>query len=705
VPDKRLPRPPKSPIHPGVTEAQPEPRRRAPREKAAPKPHIDAQVPLPDNGRRRVVIEDVQPSIDDGRFPIKRTPDEIVQVEADVFTDGHDLVCAVLRYRRVDDDEDWQEVWMEPLVNDRYCASFVVEEIGSYEYEVEAWVDHFASWRHGLERWLKARQDVSSELLEGAAMMRAAADRAGEKERRRLHHTADALVVADQPAEMRAEHVTKDIARLMRRLTDRGNATRSGLRRVRVDRERARFSTWYEMFPRSAGPDPTRSATFREAASRIPEIADMGFDVLYLPPIHPIGRTNRKGRGNTLVPQEGDPGSPWAIGGEEGGHTAIEPGLGTVEDFRWFREQAERHGMEVALDLAYQVSPDHPYARQHPEWFKQRPDGTLKYAENPPKRYQDIYPFHFDNDAWPPLWLELRDVVLFWLGHGVRIFRVDNPHTKPFRFWEWLIADIHARDPHVIFLAEAFTRPKVMRHLAKLGFTQSYTYFTWRITKAEIEEYFTELAQTEMQEYFRPNLFANTPDILHEFLQEGGLPAFRIRLILAATLGATYGIYSSFEIGENRPAAPGSEEYLHSEKYERRQWAFDSPQNIKGLIRQVNTIRRTYPALQYNAGLRFHLTSSDELVAYSKPTPNRASRVLTVVSLNPHGSREGWVCLALPEYPVADGEVYTVRDLLTERVFTWRGPWNFIRLDPDLPAHILFVSRPVILDGLAARTP
>jgi starch synthase (maltosyl-transferring) len=662
-------------------------------------------VPLPDNGRRRVVIEDVQPSIDDGRFPIKRTPDEIVQVEADVFTDGHDLVCAVLRYRRVDDDEDWQEVWMEPLVNDRYCASFVVEEIGSYEYEVEAWVDHFASWRHGLERWLKARQDVSSELLEGAAMMRAAADRAGEKERRRLHHTADALVVADQPAEMRAEHVTKDIARLMRRLTDRGNATRSGLRRVRVDRERARFSTWYEMFPRSAGPDPTRSATFREAASRIPEIADMGFDVLYLPPIHPIGRTNRKGRGNTLVPQEGDPGSPWAIGGEEGGHTAIEPGLGTVEDFRWFREQAERHGMEVALDLAYQVSPDHPYARQHPEWFKQRPDGTLKYAENPPKRYQDIYPFHFDNDAWPPLWLELRDVVLFWLGHGVRIFRVDNPHTKPFRFWEWLIADIHARDPHVIFLAEAFTRPKVMRHLAKLGFTQSYTYFTWRNTKAEIEEYFTELTQTEMQEYFRPNLFANTPDILHEFLQEGGLPAFRIRLILAATLGATYGIYSSFEIGENRPAAPGSEEYLHSEKYERRQWAFDSPQNIKGLIRQVNTIRRTYPALQYNAGLRFHLTSSDELVAYSKPTPNRASRVLTVVSLNPHGSREGWVCLALPEYPVADGEVYTVRDLLTERVFTWRGPWNFIRLDPDLPAHILFVSRPVILDGLAARTP
>jgi starch synthase (maltosyl-transferring) len=670
-----------------------------------PQSHGDFRAPLPEDGRRRVVIEDVQPSIDDGKFPIKRTPDEIVRVEADVFTDGHDLVCAVLRYRRVDDDEDWQEVWMAPLVNDRYCASFVVEEIGSYEFEVEAWVDHFASWHHGLERWLKARQDVSSELLEGAAMIREAAVRASEKERRRLHSTADALVVADQPAEFRAEHVTKDIARLMRRLTDRSHSTRSGIRRVRVDRERARFSTWYEMFPRSAGPDPTRSATFREAAARIPEIADMGFDVLYLPPIHPIGRTNRKGRGNTLVPQQGDPGSPWAIGGEEGGHTAIEPGLGTIEDFRWFREQAERHGMEIALDLAYQVSPDHPYAKTHPEWFRQRPDGTLKYAENPPKRYQDIYPFHFDSDAWPPLWRELRDVVLFWLGHGVRIFRVDNPHTKPFRFWEWLIAEVQARDAHVIFLAEAFTRPKVMRHLAKLGFTQSYTYFTWRNTKAELEEYFTELTQTAMQEYFRPNLFANTPDILHEFLQEGGLPAFRIRLILAATLGATYGIYSSFEIGENRPAAPGSEEYLHSEKYERRQWPFDSPQNIKDLIRQVNNIRRTYPALQYNAGLRFHLTTTDDLIAYSKPAPNGGSRLFTVVSLNPHGSREGWVCLALPDYPVADGESYAVRDVLTERVFTWRGPWNFVRLDPDLPAHILHVSRPVLTDTPATRIP
>ena len=662
-------------------------------------------MPLPDTGRRRVVIEDVQPSVDEGRFPIKRTPEEIVTVEADVFTDGHDLVCAVLRYRRVAEDEDWQEVWMEPLVNDRYSASFVVEAIGLYEFEVLGWVDHFASWLHGLERWLKARQDVSSELLEGAAMIREAAERAtADKERRRLLSTAAALV-GDQPAEYRAEHVTKAIARLMRRLADRTYATRSGVRPVRVDRERARFSTWYEMFPRSAGPDPTRSATFREAAARIPEIADMGFDVLYLPPIHPIGRTNRKGRGNTLVPQQGDPGSPWAIGAAEGGHTAVEPGLGTIEDFHWFREQAERHGMEIALDLAYQASPDHPYATDHPEWFKQRPDGTLKYAENPPKRYQDIYPFHFDNDAWPAMWLELRDVVLYWLRHGVRIFRVDNPHTKPFMFWEWLIADVQARDPHVIFLAEAFTRPKVMRRLAKLGFTQSYTYFTWRNTKAELEEYFTELTQTGMQDYFRPNLFANTPDILHEFLQKGGLPAFRIRLILAATLGASYGIYSSFEIGENRPAAPGSEEYLLSEKYQFRHWAFDSRQNIKDLIRQVNTIRKTQRALQFNEGLRFHLTTTDDLIAYSKPTPGGTSRVLTIVSLSPRRPSDGWVCMALADYPVLDGESYVVRDLLTDRVYTWRGAWNFVRLDPDVPAHIFYVSRPVVTETVATRTP
>ena len=658
---------------------------------AAPPPS-DHKVPLPADGRHRVVIENVTPSIDDGRFPIKRTPGEIVEVEADAFTDGHDLVCVVLRYRRTGTSE-WRDVWMEPLSNDRWLGNFVVDGIGWYEYQVEAWVDHFASWSHGLERWLKARQDVTSEVLEGAAMIRAAAARASGERDQRLLAAVAAAMTTDDPAEHRAEHaLTPEIAEIMRSVTDRRHSTQSAIHRVLVDRERARFSTWYEMFPRSAGPDPNRSATFREAASRLPEIADMGFDVLYLPPIHPIGTTNRKGRGNTLVTQEGDVGSPWAIGGDAGGHTAVEPGLGTIDDFRWFREQAERHGLEIALDLAYQASPDHPYAKEHPEWFRQRPDGTLKYAENPPKRYQDIYPLNFETDAWASLWTELRDVVLFWVGHGVRIFRVDNPHTKPFRFWEWLIADVQARDPNVIFLAEAFTRPKVMRHLAKLGFTQSYTYFTWRNTKPELEEYFTELTQTEMQEYYRPNLFANTPDILHAYLQEGGLPAFRIRLVLAATLGATYGIYSSFEIGENRPAAPGSEEYLDSEKYQIRHWDFNSPHHIKDLIRQVNTIRRTQPALQYNHTLRFHLTTHPDLIAYSKVSPDGATRVFTVVSLNPSLARDGMVCLALEDAPVADGASYAVRDLLTDRTYTWTGAWNYVRLDPEQPAHIFHVA-------------
>jgi starch synthase (maltosyl-transferring) len=656
-------------------------------------PADEPGVSLPEEGRYRVVIENLTPSIDDGRFPIKRTPGELVVVEADAFADGHDVVAVVLRHRRAGEHEPWHESAMNALTNDRWRGSFVVEATGGYEYRVDAWVDHFASWSHGLERWLSAKQDVSSELLEGAAMLRAAAARATSEHEQRLLVSVAAAIDSNRPLVDRAElALSVEVAETMRQLVDRRHATQSPVRRVRVDRKRARFSTWYEMFPRSAGPDPSRSGTFREAAARLPEIADLGFDVLYLPPIHPIGRTNRKGRGNSLAAQPDDPGSPWAIGGPEGGHTAIEPGLGTLDDFRWFREQAEHQGLEIALDLAYQVSPDHPYATEHPAWFRRRPDGTLKYAENPPKRYQDIYPFHFETDEWPALWAELRHVVLFWVRQGVRIFRVDNPHTKPFRFWEWLIADVHTVDPDVMFLSEAFTRPKVMRHLAKLGFTQSYTYFTWRNTKPELEEYFTELTQSEMVEYFRPNLFANTPDILHEFLQNGGLAAFRIRLLLAATLGASYGIYSGFEIGENRPAAAGSEEYLHSEKYQFRQWDFASSPNIKDLIRQVNTIRRTQPALQYDHTLRFHLTTNDELIAYSKVSPDGRTRLFTVVSLNPREPREGMVCLALADAPVLETASYVVRDLLTDRTYDWTGPWNYVRLDPDLPAHILHLA-------------
>jgi starch synthase (maltosyl-transferring) len=651
-------------------------------------------VALPEEGRRRVVIDNLSPDLTP-RFAIKRTPGERVVVQADVFADGHDRIAAMLRYRVVakDGPNAWRETPMRPLVNDRWEGGFEVDEIGRYEYAVSAWVDHFASWQHALEARVAAAQEgLHSEFLEGAAILRAAVRRSAQETRPWLEETASFLE-SDAPIVERAERaLSPQLTARMTAAADRSFASESEPRPVVVDRERARFSTWYEMFSRSAGPDPTRSATFREAAARIPEIAGMGFDVLYLAPIHPIGKTNRKGKGNTLVAKTGDPGSPWAIGGEEGGHTAVEPGLGTIDDFRWFREQAEDAGLEIALDLAYQASPDHPYTREHPEWFRHRPDGTLKYAENPPKKYQDIYPFNFESDAWPPLWIELRDVVLFWVEQGVRIFRVDNPHTKPFAFWEWLIADVQARDPGVIFLSEAFTRPKIMRWLAKLGFTQSYTYFTWRNTKLELEEYFTELTQTEMREYFRPNLFANTPDILHAFLQQGGPGAFRIRLLLAATLGATYGIYSGFELCENRPAGPGSEEYLDSEKYQFRSWDFAQPGSLSTLIARVNAIRHEHAALKYNDGLRFHLTTSDDLIAYSKTAPYGGPRIFTVVSLQPHEPRDGWVCLSLPDAIVADGERYVVRDLLTDRTYTWSGAWNYVKLDPSLPAHIFLVE-------------
>ncbi|MEW6322901.1 MAG: maltotransferase domain-containing protein [Acidobacteriota bacterium] len=651
-------------------------------------------MPLPDEGRRRVVIEAVTPAIDAGLYAVKRTPGEAVTVEADVFTDGHDKIAVRLLHRPAGRDA-WQEVPMRLVDNDRWRGSFIVDQVGRWEYTVEAWVDHFATWQHQLPRRMQAGDDITSELLEAAAMVRRAASRApDEPSRVWLRDCAAALESAGPTAERAALALSDELTARMAALPDRALATRAPrVFPVIVDRERARWGAWYEMFPRSAGPDPERSATFQEAAERLPAIAAMGFDVLYLPPIHPIGRTNRKGKGNALVSEPGDPGSPWAIGSHEGGHDAVEPGLGTIEDFRWFREQAERHGLEVALDIAWQCSPDHPYVKAHPEWFRHRPDGTIKYAENPPKKYQDIYPFDFETEAWRALWEELRDVVWFWVEQGVRIFRVDNPHTKPMAFWQWLIADLKARDPGLIFLAEAFTRPKVMRYLAKIGFTQSYTYFTWRNTKAEIEEYLVELTTSEMKEYFRPNFFANTPDILHKFLQEGGLPAFRIRLLLAATLAANYGIYSGFEIGENRPAAEGSEEYLHSEKYQFRQWDWDRKESIRDLIAQVNRLRRAHPALQTNEGLRFHLTTNDHLIAYSKAADGDPSRLLMVVSVDPRMPREGHVCVSLPDDPVGEDERYLVRDLLTDRTYAWLGAWNYVRLDPDLPAHIFRLER------------
>jgi starch synthase (maltosyl-transferring) len=467
-----------------------------------------------------------------------------------------------------------------------------------------------------------------------------------------------------------------------------------------VDPPDARFGAWYEMFPRSCTPDPSRSGTFREAEARLPEIADMGFDIVYLPPVHPIGHTHRKGPNNSLTASPGDPGSPWAIGSADGGHTAIEPGLGTIDDFARFVTTARRLGLEVALDIALQASPDHPWVREHPEWFRHRPDGSIKHAENPPKKYQDIFPLDFESAGWLALWEAVRDVFRFWLAHGVRVFRVDNPHTKTLRFWEWCIADLKRERPDAIFLAEAFTRPAVMHYLAKAGFTQSYTYFTWRNAAHELREYLSELTQTDLREYLRPNFFANTPDILHEYLQRGGRPAFEVRLVLAATLSASYGIYSGFELCEREAVRPGSEEYLDSEKYQIKVRDWNQAGHIKELIARVNAIRREQPALQHNITLAFHGTDNPHLLAFSKRAPHRNRRspaglVMVVATTDAYWMQHGWVEAPLWELGIDEGASYEVEDLLDGQTYTWRGRWNYVRLHPtERMAHIFIFRDP-----------
>ena len=649
------------------------------------------------NGLQRVVIEAVEPQVDCGRFPIKRTVGQEVVVEADVYADGHDAVAAVILFRKAGEPR-WCEAPMRPLDNDRWQGSFSVDTLGRYEYSVEAWIDRFASWRHELSKKAGAGQDVSLELLEGATLVGAAIDQTRDAATSGLPSIA-ALQRGDDLAPRIAAALSDELATFMASRPDRTQATRyDRILPVVVDRERARFGAWYEMFPRSAGTDPSRSATFSEAATLLPYVASMGFDVLYLPPVHPIGTSFRKGPNNTLAAGPNDPGSPWAIGSEEGGHTAIEPGLGTLEDFDAFVAAAAAQGLEIALDIALQASPDHPYVREHPDWFRRRPDGSIKYAENPPKKYQDIYPLNFESDDWRHLWQELKGIFEFWMRHGVRIFRVDNPHTKPFRFWEWALAELTREYPDAIFLSEAFTRPKVMKHLAKIGFSQSYSYFTWRNGKDEIVEYFTELTQTSVREYFRPNLFANTPDILHAYLQRGGRTAFQIRLVLAATLGASYGIYSGFELAENVPVRPGSEEYIDSEKYQIRVRDYKRADSLAEVISQINAIRRTHPALQHDWGLSFHRTDNADLLAYSKRSADGRDLILVVVNLDPVNMQHGFVQLPLVGWGLAPHATIEVVDLLSTERYFWRGEWNYVRLDPqDRIAHILHVQLPAPL--------
>ena len=618
-------------------------------------------------------------------------------VEADVFTDGHDQVTAMLMYRH-DSATEWHKTPMKPLGNDRFRAEFTVQQLGSYSYSVSAWVDHLESWRRGLIKKYEAGQDINLDLKTGAQLAQGLAERAHGTDSQRLREWAATLVDSRRDLEARmALSQTESIRELEYRYPDPQTVLNlDSPLEVEVDRERARYSTWYEMFPRSAAAEAGKHGTFVDVQKLLPYVASMGFDVLYLPPIHPIGLTERKGPNNEPKESKGDPGSPWAIGGAEGGHKSIHPELGTLEDFKRLIANAGEHGIEIAIDIAFQATPDHPYVREHPEWFLKRPDGSIQYAENPPKKYQDIYPFHFESEAGNALATELRTVVEYWISHGIRIFRVDNPHTKPFAFWEGLIREIRRLRPDVIFLAEAFTRPKVMYRLAKLGFTQSYNYFPWRNSKQELMEYFTELGQPPVSEFFRANLWPNTPDILPEYLQFAGRGGFMVRLVLAATLGASYGIYGpAFELMDARPREPGSEEYLDSEKYQIRQWNRDDPASLREFIALVNRIRRENAPLQSDRGLKFHLTDNDTLLAYSK-TREGGDSVLVVANVDPHHTQAGWLQLDLQTLGLPDSGPFQVHDLLSGARFLWQGARNYVSLNPaHSPAHIFRIRRRV----------
>jgi starch synthase (maltosyl-transferring) len=647
---------------------------------------------------RRVVIENVSPQVDSGRYPAKSIVGNVVMVEADIYADGHDALSARLTYRH-EKAAGWTELPMHHFDNDRWQGSFTATISGLYYFNITAWVDPFLSWCQDLKKRVAAEQkDIAVYLAVGTQMISDAALRAVGADRQKFGELTGILRSPGTAEKKKIDLALGDEIRdLMTKYDDRPHAgTNPYELTVAVDVEKAGFSTWYEMFPRSTSSNPNQHGTFKDCETRLPYIAAMGFDVLYFPPIHPIGLTNRKGKNNSVNCQPGDPGTPWAIGSEEGGHKAVNPLLGTLDDFRHLLAAAKDFRIDIALDIAFHCSPDHPYVKEHPEWFLHRPDGSLQYAENPPKKYQDIYPFNFETPDWQALWQELKSIVIFWAEQGVRIFRVDNPHTKPFRFWEWLLAEVKKEYPDAIFLAEAFTRPKVMYHLAKLGFTQSYTYFTWRNTKKEMTDYLIELTQTPVKDFFRPNFWTNTPDILHEYLQKGGRPAFIVRLVLAATLSPNYGIYGpAFELMVNTPREPGSEEYLNSGKYEIKLWDIDRPDNIKRVVTRVNGIRLDNPALHRNDNLWFNTTSNDQLICYSKHTDDRSNIILTVVNFDPRNTQSGTVNTPLSAWGFSTEHPYRVYDLLSDRQYTWRGEWNYVELNPAVcSAHIFR------LDGL-----
>jgi starch synthase (maltosyl-transferring) len=672
----------------------------------------------PAEGRRRVIVEDIQPQVDCGRYPAKRCVGDVVTVRAAVFGDGHDHVTARLLYKH-SSERKWRYAAMTALPNDFFTATFTVDKIGTWQFNVEGWVDHFDTWVSDLGKRLHAQpdpheptqqitgpQDIPLALRMGANLIDAAADRAKGNDQKKLAAAATNLrELADANHPFYASPVDDALVALVAKYPDLGfSTTPTEPLTLWVDRERARFSAWYELFPRSCSPIEGQHGTFADVEERLPEIAALGFDVLYMPPIHPIGEAFRKGKNNSVTPDPGDVGSPWAVGGADGGHTAILRELGGLKEFDSLVAAAKEHGMELALDIAFQCSPDHPWVTQHPEWFIIRPDGTIQYAENPPKKYQDIYPLNFESPDWRALWESLLNVFMFWIDRGVRVFRVDNPHTKALPFWEWCIAEMHKKCPEVILLAEAFTRPHVMYSLAKGGYTQGYTYFTWRNTKADLTEYFTELTTEPVCEFFRPNVWPNTPDILHAQLQEPDAARrraiFQQRVVLAATLSSNYGIYGpAYELCEWRPAKPaagktGSEEYLDSEKYQLRHWDRGSRESIAPLLRQLNKIRREQPALQRNERLAFHAVPNDKLMAYSKSSPDGKSVVLVVVNLDTAHEQAGWLDLDMEALGLPWQGSFEVEDLLTGARYTWRDQWNYVALRPwQQVAHVFRIVR------------
>ena len=655
--------------------------------RAALKPGARVGVPqstLPRAAEERLAIEGVWPKIDGGRFAIKRVAGDVLTVEADIFCDGHDKVAAALLYRPAR-EQDWREAPMRFVDNDRWRAEFVLDENTRYLYTIVAWRDLFATWRDEVGKKRAAGQPISLELIEGRLLIeKSVSDRDGcsANDRRKLEELLEELRHARSETAQLELLMDPRAVELLARTGPRTNLTRYEKDlEVWADRRAAAFSAWYEMMPRSQSGDPTRHGTFDDVIRRLPYVRDLGFDVLYLTPIHPIGRINRKGRNNALNAMPGEPGSPYAIGSAEGGHDAIHPELGSFADFERLLVAAREHGIEVALDFAIQCAPDHPWIKEHPEWFDWRPDGSIKFAENPPKKYEDIVNVHFYRAAFPTIWFALRDLMLFWVEKGVRIFRVDNPHTKPFPFWEWMIREVHDRHPDVIFLAEAFTRPKPMKRLAKLGFTQSYSYFTWRNTKQELTDYLLELTRSECREYMRPNFFTNTPDINPYYLQTSGRPGFQVRLFLAATLAGNYGIYNGFELCESR-ALPGKEEYLDSEKYELKAWDWERPSHIRKDIRRVNRLRRAHPALQQFTNLTFYNAWNDQILYYGKAAPDQGDFLLFAVNLDPHNAQGAHFEVPLWEFGLPDDATIEAVDLVLEKRFTWTGKIQHMWLDP-----------------------